>query len=446
MSLCFSFLLLSASLMVTSCLLIYIPPSKIMLMGISTYLMIISFILIGVIIQKCLRPINKLIQDINKSLSKTKIPSLNYYTCKNEMHILKQTTFELIKQFQNLKHELSITKETQKQHEIELSTIISSSKINEQKMAAKITHLETLPDKAVNVTKHAQEILCNLTAYLSKCTESVKMQIVKNTPSSISIEDLFTTINQNLECTVTKIQNSYKNSEQDIKNTTHAINSIEHVNINISSLQNIIILLHKRITDILLKLTLLDRVTNQTNLLAINLAVEAGKMGTPGKGFSIIANEVKKLSQQSMSTIKKIEQTLYNIQTQTEHITSVIKKINKYNTTHVNYALTSGKITLNFITTIQNTLKELSSLSDTIKEIAKTRVPLNTTNEEPDSTLKDCALSNTYTTLCELADVLKELDSTLHNTSKHNASKSEPITNHTVLPIPIATNNMHIAE
>ena len=160
MSLCFSFLLLSASLMLTSCLLIYIPPSKIMLMGISTYLMIISFILIGVIIQKCLRPINKLIQDINKSLSKTKIPSLNYYTCKNEIHILKQATFELIKQFQNLKHELSITKETQKQHEIELSTIISSSKINEQKMAAKITHLETLPDKAVNVTKHAQEILC----------------------------------------------------------------------------------------------------------------------------------------------------------------------------------------------------------------------------------------------------------------------------------------------
>ena len=269
------------------------------------------------------------------------------------------------------------------------------------------------------------------------------MQIVKNTPSSISIEDLFTTITQHLEHTVIKIKNSYKESEQDIKNTTHAINSIEHVNINISSLQNIIILLTKRINDILLKLTLLDRIANQTNLLAINLAMEAGKMGTPGKGFSIISNEVKKLSQQSMSTIKKIEQTLYNIQTQTEHVTSVIKKIDKYNTTHVNYALTSGKITLNFITTIQNTLKELSSLSDTIKGIAKTCIPLNTTNEESDSTSKDTTstFSNIHTSLCELSDVLKELDSTLNNTPK-----SELITNHTILPIPMATNNMHIAE
>lgn len=411
-------------------------------MGISTYLMIISFVLIGVTIQKCLKPINHLIQDINKSLSKTKISSLKYYTCKNEIHILKQATFELIKQFQNLKHELTITKEVQKQHEIKLSTIISSSKINEQKMAAKITHLETLPHKAVNVTKNAQEILCKLIAYLSECKQSIKIQTVKDTQSSISIEDLFTTITQHLEHTIIKTKNSYKDLEQDIKNTTHAINSVEHVNINISSLQNIIMLLHKRINDILLKLTLLDRITNQTNLLAINLAMEAGKMGTPGKGFSIIANEVKKLSQQSMSTIKKIEQTLYNIQTQTEHVTSVIKKIDKYNATHINYALTSGKITLNFITTIQNTLKELSSLSDTIKE-SKTSIPLNITNEELDSTLKDSTntLSNIYTTLYELSDILKDLDSTLLNTSKN-----ELITNHTILPIPITTNNIRIAK
>lgn len=442
MSLCFSFLLLSTSLMLTSCLLIYIPPSKIMLMGVSTYLMIISFIIIGVVIQKCLKPINHLIQNINKSLSKTKISSLNYYMCKNEIHILKQATFELIEQFQNLKHELNITKEIQKQHEVELSTIISSSKINEQKMVAKITHLETLPDKAVNITKNAQEILCKLIAYLSECRQSIKTQIVKNTPPSISIEDLFTSITQHLEHTIIKTKNSYKELEQDIKNTTHAINSVENININISSLQNIIMLLHKRINDILLKLTLLDRITNQTNLLAINLAMEAGKMGTPGKGFSIIANEVKKLSQQSMSTIKKIEQTLYNIQTQTEHVTTVVKKIDKYNTTHVNYALTSGKITLHFITTIQNTLKELSSLSDTIKE-TKTSIPINITNEELDSTLKDStnALSNIYTTLCELSDVLKDLDSTLLNTPK-----SELTTNHTILPIPISTNNIRMVE
>lgn len=61
-------------------------------------------------------------------------------------------------------------------------------------------------------------------------------------------------------------------------------------------------------------LMLIKRIANQTNLLGLNAAIEAARVGEHGRGFGVVAGEIRKLANESADSIKRIEQILKAIQ------------------------------------------------------------------------------------------------------------------------------------
>jgi methyl-accepting chemotaxis protein len=84
---------------------------------------------------------------------------------------------------------------------------------------------------------------------------------------------------------------------------------------------------------------LINRVSAQTNLLAINATIEAASAGEAGRGFSVVANEVKELAMRTAEAITTIQSRVQAIQTDTQgaaeslkHIGTVIGEINTTST------------------------------------------------------------------------------------------------------------------
>lgn len=94
----------------------------------------------------------------------------------------------------------------------------------------------------------------------------------------------------------------------------HAIKSMSDIRTQVSAIGDTIVRLAtftQRIDQII---TSVSEIATQSNLLALNASIEAARAGTQGRGFSVVADEVRSLSQQSTQAAKEVRDILVEIQ------------------------------------------------------------------------------------------------------------------------------------
>lgn len=103
----------------------------------------------------------------------------------------------------------------------------------------------------------------------------------------------------------------------------------------------------------------IKKVADQTKLLGLNAAIEAARAGNHGKGFGVVANEVRKLAEDSVVSAKKISTILANIE---ESMKTIIDGVEE----------TSGIAQMQSNTTEQVNLavEQLGHMADELKDFA----------------------------------------------------------------------------
>ncbi|WP_027309188.1 methyl-accepting chemotaxis protein [Caloramator sp. ALD01] len=156
----------------------------------------------------------------------------------------------------------------------------------------------------------------------------------------------------------------------------YAIQSIESVNESFNKLTEKIQEVGANVSKINEITTLINNIAEQTNLLALNAAIEAARAGEAGRGFSVVADEIRKLAEQSKNSSSNIASLVYDVYNETNamvNTTDVMKKELENQMDKIYTALQSFKsITTSVdeiapkIVTTTNSIEELNKSKDSI--------------------------------------------------------------------------------
>lgn len=163
-------------------------------------------------------------------------------------------------------------------------------------------------------------------------------------------------VNKATISSVEKLQYQFKNN-RDI--TQEVSQSIDLLNNKSGSISNIV--------------SAIKYIAAQTNLLALNAAIEAARAGEAGRGFSVVADEIRKLSEQTTSSTGEIEKIISEIQSYISESKSKMDNANRI-VEGANEALVDTSKSFQIIdTTMQNTFNQVTNLIKSISEVDKNK-------------------------------------------------------------------------
>lgn len=250
-----------------------------------------------------------------------------------------------------------------------------------------VEHLKNMVIKINDATGMVAGNAKELTGLAQKITLDTQEQTQKAGQVANASEEMSATIvdvARNTFNVANTSREASKTAENGSAIISKVVNGMNGIAMSVSELAGIITQLDKRSNEISVIISAINDIADQTNLLALNAAIEAARAGEQGRGFAVVADEVRKLAERTIFATKEIGALLGAITLETKKAVAAMSSSIKEVDEGVKLAGDGGTI-------LNEILNGTMRLTDMVQHIATTTEEQSAAVEQITKDMQDVA-------------------------------------------------------
>lgn len=204
------------------------------------------------------------------------------------------------------------------------------------------------------------------------------------------------------------------------------INGMNKISQSVNRSANTISVLGERSEQIGEIIKVINDIANQTNLLALNAAIEAARAGEQGRGFAVVADEVRKLAERTTSATKEIGDMIKHIQEETRNAVDSMQSATTEVEEGVKLANQADESLKQIMMSVQNVMDMVQQIADSAKQQSSTGEDVSTSLQEiSNENQRTAQVAQEYCGTTKEMNILSEELKTLIATFRIDNNKNE---------------------
>ncbi len=186
--------------------------------------------------------------------------------------------------------------------------------------------------QVTDVTLHVTSIASKIASVAEETEQNTRTQFGETEQAATAINEATANteeIASNASDTAHSSQTANECAKSGALIATNAIGGIDSLTNEMSHATDTISKLDAESEHIGVVLEVISKIAEQTNLLALNAAIEAARAGEQGRGFAVVADEVRSLASRSQESAAQIQEMVETLQTSTHQAVSAMKAASK---------------------------------------------------------------------------------------------------------------------